>query len=166
MAYVLATIKVESNFNPNAYSIAGAVGLMQVVPKSAGKSVWKFLYQKDMIPSKKTLFKPHINIKAGCTYMWILKNTHFKSIIDLKSQLYCRIAAYHTGPYNVARCFVNRKMPAKEKILLAVNRINTMSSLEVYNQLTYNLPYYNTVEYLEKILILINHYSQRKINYE
>ena len=56
----LAVAQVESNFNANAISSKGAIGIMQIMPKTA----------RDMygIPKHK-LFDPVINIKIGISFL-------------------------------------------------------------------------------------------------
>ena len=48
---VLSIMRVESDFNPFAVSHAGAFGLMQVVPSSAGRDVYQFLNNKPGFPT-------------------------------------------------------------------------------------------------------------------
>ena len=56
----LAVAQVESNFNANAISNKGAIGIMQIMPKTA----------RDMygVPKHK-LFDPVINIKLGISFL-------------------------------------------------------------------------------------------------
>ena len=56
----LAVAQVESNFNANAISNKGAIGIMQIMPKTA----------RDMygVPKHK-LFDPVINIKIGISFL-------------------------------------------------------------------------------------------------
>jgi len=57
-------IKVESSYNPKVVSKKGAIGLMQV-----RYSVWhRDLKKAGIIKSRKCLFNPQVNIKAG-TYI-------------------------------------------------------------------------------------------------
>lgn len=67
---LLAMIKVESNFNPNACSKKNALGLMQIRPQ-----VWKEkLIEEGIIETENDLLDIEKNIKAGS---YIL--THYQS---------------------------------------------------------------------------------------
>lgn len=65
---VFAVIKVESNFDPDVVSSAGAVGLMQMLP-----STYEWLTSKlgDEY-SKDDLYDPETNIKYGTYYLQYL----------------------------------------------------------------------------------------------
>jgi len=63
---VKAIIKVESNWRPRVISSEGAIGLMQVMPKTA----------KTYGVKRHELFNPEINIRVGCA---ILKDYQKKS---------------------------------------------------------------------------------------
>ena len=65
-AMVLAVIRTESDFHPNAYSAAGAVGLMQILPET-------FLYLREEKLNEKLseqdLWEPEVNIRYGTYYL-------------------------------------------------------------------------------------------------
>ncbi|MBA4358971.1 MAG: lytic murein transglycosylase, partial [Desulfovibrio sp.] len=69
---VYAIIRVESDFNPYAINAVPAVGLMQVVPQSAGAEVQAHLTGKAGEPTKAFLFEPQHNITYGTAYLHLL----------------------------------------------------------------------------------------------
>ncbi len=79
-----AIIKAESDFDPQAISKKGAMGLMQIMPKN-----FKLLGLKDP-------FDPTQNINAGARY--------FKQLYDrFNGKLALSLAAYNAGPSAVDR---------------------------------------------------------------
>lgn len=63
---VLAVIKVESNFRPNAVSSRGAVGLMQIMPTTARYVADMYQYSYN---GRNSLFNPVLNVKLGIAYL-------------------------------------------------------------------------------------------------
>ena len=84
--YLIWTImRQESNFRPKAISPANAIGLMQILPKTASSIHGKRVEVKD-------LFDPGFNIELGAKYLsYLLKN--FQNRIILVA------AAYNAGPH-------------------------------------------------------------------
>jgi hypothetical protein len=78
VSLVLALIRYESNFTPQAVSPKGAMGLMQLMPGTAAS-----LGVRDP-------FNPRENILAGCRYFRLLLNS-FQSSVPLA------LAAYNAG---------------------------------------------------------------------
>ncbi len=142
---IFSIIQTESNFNPFSVSHVPAYGLMQIVPKSAGRDVHKYLYKKDKIPSKNFLFDTNNNIKFGTAYLKIIKTNYLKGIQNPISKEYCTIAAYNTGSGNVLKTFSKNRAKA-------VDIINSMKPSEIYNTLLNKLPYKETRRYLTKVL--------------
>lgn len=144
---VYAIIHTESHFNPLARSPIPAYGLMQIVPRTAGRDATRILYDKSRLLSPSYLFDPEKNITVGAAYLKLLYTHYLKGIKDPKSRLYCAIAAYNTGVVNVARVFGN--VPAMSR---AAPRINALSSQQVLAELLQSLPARETRDYLRKVL--------------
>jgi len=152
---VLAVIHTESSFNPLARSHIPAFGLMQIVPTSAGKDITQFLHGEQSLLTPEYLFDPNRNIQAGSVYFHLLLNRYFKGVRNQNSRFYLAIAAYNTGPGNVARAMTNTAS------LTEANRAaNQMSPEQVYKQLMTYLPASETKNYLVKVTEREAHYQQ------
>jgi soluble lytic murein transglycosylase-like protein len=78
---VASVVEVESTFRPTAGSHKGAVGLMQLLPTTAGMS-------------RSRLENPRVNLDAGAKYL-------AKLISRFDGDLGLALAAYNAGPRNV-----------------------------------------------------------------
>jgi len=77
-------VEVESSFNPQAVSYRGAVGLMQLMPATAGTV------------SVEQLHDPELNVDRGARYL--------RQLLDrFGGDLELALAAYNAGPGNVRR---------------------------------------------------------------
>ena len=92
-AYVYAVIRQESAFQTDAISVAGALGLMQLMPNTAKSVAWK---HKMKLKRLEELFVPDINISFGTTYLSDMLN-RFNGNHLLAS------AAYNAGPHRAKR---------------------------------------------------------------
>ena len=72
-ALVYSIIKAESNFDPEAISRVGAVGLMQLMP-----STFDWLLMRDGYPdlTEEDMARPEINIRYGCRYLEFLSEKY------------------------------------------------------------------------------------------
>lgn len=82
--FIRAVMRVESNFNPDVVSRAGAMGLMQLMPKTA------------LSMGVADPFEPRQNILGGARYLRILANR-------FKGDLILTVAAYNAGEGAVER---------------------------------------------------------------
>jgi len=76
---LLAVMAVESNFDPRAVSVKGAVGLMQLMPGTA-----QDMYVADA-------WAPEQNIEGGARYLRVLANQYGGDLVKT-------LAAYNAGP--------------------------------------------------------------------
>jgi soluble lytic murein transglycosylase-like protein len=101
-ALVKAIIKAESGYNPKAVSKKGAMGLMQLMPRTA-----EALGVED-----EDIFNPENNINAGVKHLK-------KLLIQFKGNVRLAVAAYNAGtktvreyndipPYEATRHYVNK----------------------------------------------------------
>ena len=141
---IYAIIKTESDFNQYAISKSGAVGLMQIMPQTAGADAYKELYGKSAQPSRDYLFEPKNNIEMGSVYISILKNRYLKDISDKTSKEYCAISSYNGGSGAILRTFDEDRTKAFAKI-------NSLSSQKVYDALTTKVSSEETRNYLIKV---------------
>ena len=83
-ALVLAVIEVESGFDPEAVSHAGARGLMQLMP----------VVEREY--GVTDVFEPRQNVETGCAYLARLLSAY-------RGRLAWALAAYNAGPGRVRR---------------------------------------------------------------
>ncbi len=88
-ALVAGLVWVESRFDPAARSRAGAVGLMQLMPRTARGIAARLGH-----PVRRR--NPRSNLEAGCYYL--------RSMLDrFDGDVRWALAAYHAGPGNARR---------------------------------------------------------------
>lgn len=87
-----AVVYVESRFDPNAQSGAGAVGLMQLLPDTAKGIALRTGGSRFVVAD---LRDPEINVRYGAWYLRHLRNRY--------GDVELALAAYHAGQGNVDR---------------------------------------------------------------
>lgn len=142
---IYSIIKTESNFNPYAVSWANAYGLMQVVPKTAGRDVFKLIKNRPDEPTPEYLFDPARNIDMGTAYLHILKTRYLKDVKDPLSKHYSIISAYNGGAGNVLKTF-HRTNRAQ-----AIVHLNQLKPNKVYWALANQHPSSESRRYLYKV---------------
>ena len=140
---ILGIMQTESAFNPYAISYANAIGLMQVVPHTAGRDVFA-LKGRSGQPSSRYLYDPENNIDAGVSYLWILQNQYLDGIVDPASKRFAMISAYNSGAGAVLRVFDEDKG-------VAIDKINKLYPEQVYRILTTAHPSSQARNYLVKV---------------
>lgn len=133
---ILAVIKVESDFDPNATSRVGAMGLMQMMPDTF---LWLTggEHLKEYLPAA-SLYSPDVSIRYGTYYLLYL---YRKFDYNWDTAL----AAYNGGEGNVAKWLSSPDysdgegnltyIPVKETRNY-VKKVNT--AIESYKKLYYN----------------------------
>lgn len=117
-AIIHAVIEMESNFDADARSKSGALGLMQLIPKFGAREAYKYLYKQDAIPTDTELLRPEVNIWLGTVYLRILSERYFGWIKDPSLRLCAVLAAYNWGPTRVLKQLLpNRKPVSLEQFM-------------------------------------------------
>lgn len=150
---IMAIIRAESNFTPSAISPRNAIGLMQVVPESAGQELHNY-WGLDSKINPVDLFNGEKNILYGTTYLHILSTMHFNKVLDPRKKELCMISAYNAGPSAVLRNFSRNKTTA-------IEMINTMDIDALHYYLTEEFPFSETRAYLAKVLKYEEHYNMK-----
>lgn len=104
---VMAIIRTESSFNPNAESYKGAKGLMQLTDKTALWGAEEIGLDNFTIEQS---FDPETNIQIGC---WYLNNL----MKEFNQDLILVIAAYNGGSGNVSKWLKDKNLnPSGQKL--------------------------------------------------
>jgi len=100
-ALIKAIIKAESRYNPMATSKKGAIGLMQIMPRTA------------LAFSTEDMYDPVYNINVGVEYL--------KNLLDqFEGNLELALAAYNAGPGKVLEY---QGVPPYEATIYYVNKV-------------------------------------------
>ncbi len=92
-ALLWAVMRVESVYQRRIVSYAGAIGLMQIMPRTARAIAWQ-LGRRDF--ALEQLLEPAVNLDLAAWYL--------RSLLDrFEGRLPLAIAAYNGGPHNVRR---------------------------------------------------------------
>ncbi len=158
-ALALAIIRTESCFNPRAYNRTGnAYGMMQIVPKYAGRTMNRILYKEDKEPNSKILFDPEKNLRMGINFLGHLKSTSWKKITNEVNQRYCVICSYNGGSGAIYIALAGRtsKIP-QEKWDEMMALLNSNDNKKVYDLLHAN-SWEETRHYIKIVEEKYSHY--------
>lgn len=127
---LLSVMREESRFDPLAFSPAGAMGLMQLMPataEDASKGTGIDLSDKNR------LYDAGTNISLGAR--------HLESLMEKFGSLHTALAAYNAGAENVLRWLGMRKYDSLDEFIE-------------------DIPYPETQKYLKRILTTLMHYEK------
>ena len=142
---IYAIIHNESNFQPGVVSSRRAMGLMQLLPSTAGGEVHKFLHGHTSELDDEVLMNPENNLRYGITYLHLLLTRHFGEVSHPESREFCAIAAYNLGPNALLSTFSRDRDEA-------IATINSLSPQEVYGRLAEDLPVRETRNFIARVL--------------
>lgn len=129
---VCAVIKGESNWDPEAVSHAGAIGLMQLMPTTAQTLSERGVVDGDRYPPD-DLTNPQVNIEYGTAFL--------RYLLDEYHELEPVIAAYNAGMGNVNK-WLEQDGEFKENITFDETRaylVKIMRNKEEYEELYPNV---------------------------
>ncbi|MDR0217864.1 MAG: murein transglycosylase [Enterobacteriaceae bacterium] len=141
-SYAMAIARQESAWDPQALSVKGASGLMQLMPATAADTAKK--QKVDDYVSSSQLMSPNMNIKLGTHYLNMI-------YLDFNKNRILASAAYNAGPRNVERWLAESE-----------GKINAIAFIEsipfpetrsyVKNVLAYDVFYHNFMGELSNVL--------------
>lgn len=131
---LLAVMRVESAYQRHIVSYAGAVGLMQIMPRT-GQLIAHALGHEDFTLAK--LLEPSLNLEFAAWYLASL-------IHRFDGRLPLAIAAYNGGPHNVRRWM--QEGPAETPVDVLLERI----------------PFTQTYNYVRKVLVHYEAYRKQR----
>jgi hypothetical protein len=132
---VLALMRQESGFNPQAKSIAGAMGLMQLMPGTA-RLIKRNVRRKD-------LYHPVTNVRIGQKYLNRLLDKYNFNLIHT-------FAAYNAGEGNVERWIKNQFITFDPKFNYIIENIPFSETRNYVKLLLRNLFFYKLLYSNEK----------------
>jgi len=147
----------ESRFDPTDESWAGAIGIMQLMPRTASKFGL----------NKNTVLDPEMNIEAGVQYIKSL-NLIFRQVGNREERFKFILAAYNSGPAHILDAMALARKFGKnphvwnnqvEYFLLKKN------DPDFYNDPVVKYGYYRgkeTVRYVKSTLVTFEKYQSRK----
>lgn len=146
----------ESNFDPQAVSYMGAMGLMQLMPSTA----------RDVGVSQQEVFVPESNVRGAAKLITQL-NAHYAFIANTDERINFILAAYNAGPGHVDDARELAKKYEKNPNVWLGNVdvfVLKMSDADYYNQPEVKHGYFRgseTYDYVNSIRTRWNEYKQK-----
>ncbi len=131
---LLAVMRVESAYQKHIVSYAGAVGLMQIMPRT-GQLIAHALGRDDFTPAD--LLDPRLNLEFAAWYLTSL-------IHRFDGRLPLAVAAYNGGPHNVRKWMQESAEETPVDVLLE------------------RIPFSQTHRYVRKVLVHYEAYRQQR----
>lgn len=129
-ALICGIIKTESNFDPQAVSSAGAIGIMQIMPSTLE---WMQYAYRDSQETEDKLYDPEFNIDVGTQVISVLIE-RYDGCVETA------VCAYNAGLGNVDEWLENPKYSHDGKTL-------------------YEIPYPETKNYVQRVMTNKNMYQ-------
>lgn len=144
---VMAIMHTESYFNPRATSRIPAFGLMQIVPGTAGRDAYKYVYGEDKLLTEAYLYTPVNNIELGCAYLRVVRDRYLKGVREDQLAYPCMIASYNGGIGTLCKALTGEK-----KLSGVPGVVNSLSFDHLVQDLQKKLPHKETRDYLARVL--------------
>lgn len=152
VSLALAIIHTESYFNPKAYNRHGnAYGMMQIVPKYAGRTMNNYLYKKNKKPSSRQLFNPETNLEMGIAYLRWLADNKWTKVNNKTNQTYCIICSYNGGPGTIYKAMTGKMTDIGNKWEPMFEELSYMDSNLLYQRLRKKVPWEETRKYIKLV---------------
>ncbi len=134
-ALICGIIKTESNFDPNAVSSAGAIGIMQVMPATLE---WMQYAYRDGNETEEALYDPEFNIDVGTQVMSVLLE-YYDGCLETA------ICAYNAGLGNVDEWLENPEYSHDGKTLDEIPYTETRNYVQrvITNKNMYEMLYFS-----------------------
>lgn len=110
-AYVASVVLAESNFDAEAVSSAGAIGLMQIMPATGEWIAGKL---EDEPFDVQRLYQPEVNLRYGCWYLRFLLDRY-------DGDMYTASTAYHQGQGRVDQWLEDPEYSQDGRTLTAIS---------------------------------------------
>ena len=123
---VIGTMNQESGFYPKATSVDGAMGIMQIMPKTA-KWIVKVRSQERRLKHLTDLYELDLNIDLGTWYLTYIRD-------NFSSNFSSMLVGYNSGPGRIRK---NGKLPNIDETKDFVRKVNlnVEEIKNIYNQL-------------------------------